>query len=375
MKNKWRKRNAEQAEMPKNVEERVHQNITCDGCSTSPIVGIRYKCAECPNFDLCSKCEENGVHEEHTFLKVKIPQGIQVHQPFRTEESPWQRRRGCHGKRNRQGKRHHDVPEAHSEDEQEPVIEEEDTDFKYKEELSRLKELGIDVKKAKDALLKNNGDFDIACSVASRETVPKEEPKEEQKEVKKDCHGRKHHGKRGGCRGKREWGPDHFGGPFGGFGGHHGPHGHHGGPMKHMIQEFLNQLVQNGASSGTSDSEEENDRVKRRQEQRKNRPAIIQTSDMLYSVAPGETVIVDVTVENKTRWPCMIESIKKIEPSEISFEGLEVGQKLKFSEQSKLSIPITMPSQPGHFAVKLGFFSKKGQTGEVLNLEFDVEGQ
>jgi hypothetical protein len=46
---------------------------------------------------------------------------------------------------------------------------------------------------------------------------------------------------------------------------------------------------------------------------------------MLYSVAPGETVIVDVTVENKTRWPCMIESIKKIEPSEISFEGLEVG--------------------------------------------------
>jgi len=96
---------------------------------------------------------------------------------------------------------------------------------------------------------------------------------------------------------------------------------------------------------------------------------------MLYPLAPGETIFVDVTVENKTRWPCMIEAIKKIEPSEIGFEGLEVGQKLKFGEQSKLSIPITMPSQPGHFAVKLGFFSKKGQTGEVLNLEFDVEGQ
>jgi hypothetical protein len=34
-----------------------------------------------------------------------------------------------------------------------------------------------------------------------------------------------------------------------------------------------------------------------------------------------------------------------------------------------------MPSQPGHYGVKLGFFSKKGQTGEVINLEFDVEGQ
>ena len=55
------------------IDQRVHERITCDSCEQSPIVGIRYKCAECPNFDLCAKCEENGVHSHHTFLKVKVP--------------------------------------------------------------------------------------------------------------------------------------------------------------------------------------------------------------------------------------------------------------------------------------------------------------
>ena len=32
----------------------VHVNVTCDGCNMAPIVGSRFKCAECPNYDLCS---------------------------------------------------------------------------------------------------------------------------------------------------------------------------------------------------------------------------------------------------------------------------------------------------------------------------------
>ncbi len=51
----------------------VHHGITCDGCDMSPIEGVRYKCMSCADFDLCEHCEQNGVHEHHTFLKLKQP--------------------------------------------------------------------------------------------------------------------------------------------------------------------------------------------------------------------------------------------------------------------------------------------------------------
>jgi len=45
----------------------------CDGCEMSPIVGVRYKCAVCEDFDLCEKCESVTDHE-HPFLKIKKPE-------------------------------------------------------------------------------------------------------------------------------------------------------------------------------------------------------------------------------------------------------------------------------------------------------------
>eukprot|EP01022_Parablepharisma_sp_SALTPOND_P014557 TRINITY_DN1992_c0_g1_i1.p1 TRINITY_DN1992_c0_g1~~TRINITY_DN1992_c0_g1_i1.p1 ORF type:complete len:599 (+),score=27.62 TRINITY_DN1992_c0_g1_i1:108-1799(+) len=51
----------------------VHTGVSCDGCQMNPIKGIRYKCAACPNYDLCESCEEKGVHKEHTFIKIKEP--------------------------------------------------------------------------------------------------------------------------------------------------------------------------------------------------------------------------------------------------------------------------------------------------------------
>lgn len=50
----------------------IHTNVTCDGCGVYPIVGIRYKCSECHNFDYCEKCEEADNHN-HVFLKIKKP--------------------------------------------------------------------------------------------------------------------------------------------------------------------------------------------------------------------------------------------------------------------------------------------------------------
>lgn len=50
-----------------------HSNVTCDCCDAYPIVGVRYKCAICPDFDLCERCEAKGNHE-HALLKIRRPE-------------------------------------------------------------------------------------------------------------------------------------------------------------------------------------------------------------------------------------------------------------------------------------------------------------
>ena len=51
-------------------EQVVHSRYICDGCGMSPIVGIRYKCAVCPDFDFCEKCEAKmGESHNHPFVK------------------------------------------------------------------------------------------------------------------------------------------------------------------------------------------------------------------------------------------------------------------------------------------------------------------
>jgi len=53
----------------------VHYNITCDGCDAI-IKGARYKCGNCPDYDLCENCEQwsESIHRpDHIFLKIKIP--------------------------------------------------------------------------------------------------------------------------------------------------------------------------------------------------------------------------------------------------------------------------------------------------------------
>jgi len=57
--------------------EAVHHGYVCDGCGEDPIVGIRYKCAICDDFDFCEDCEENKVHG-HVFLKIRSPTAITV---------------------------------------------------------------------------------------------------------------------------------------------------------------------------------------------------------------------------------------------------------------------------------------------------------
>ncbi|KAI8372847.1 uncharacterized protein BYT42DRAFT_616052 [Radiomyces spectabilis] len=52
----------------------IHRGITCNKCSVSPIRGVRYKCANCVDFDLCEMCEGGNSHANtHVFLKIRIP--------------------------------------------------------------------------------------------------------------------------------------------------------------------------------------------------------------------------------------------------------------------------------------------------------------
>lgn len=50
----------------------THEGYECDGCGVFPIVGTRYKCSVCKNFDFCSRCEEFQPHD-HAFLKLVNP--------------------------------------------------------------------------------------------------------------------------------------------------------------------------------------------------------------------------------------------------------------------------------------------------------------
>ncbi|XP_038055475.1 sequestosome-1-like [Patiria miniata] len=54
-------------------EDIFHPGVICDGCD-SPIRGPRFKCIECPDYDLCKVCEEKGLHEQHQFVKFRRPQ-------------------------------------------------------------------------------------------------------------------------------------------------------------------------------------------------------------------------------------------------------------------------------------------------------------
>lgn len=40
----------------------LHYGVVCDGCGQKPLRGNRFKCKECPDFDLCESCRESGVH-------------------------------------------------------------------------------------------------------------------------------------------------------------------------------------------------------------------------------------------------------------------------------------------------------------------------
>ena len=51
----------------------VHEGVECEGCEMNLIRGLRFKCLECPDFDLCEECYYK-VHKHHK-MKRKTAKG------------------------------------------------------------------------------------------------------------------------------------------------------------------------------------------------------------------------------------------------------------------------------------------------------------
>ena len=52
----------------------IHHGYICDGCDKEPIIGNRYKCTVCDDFDYCEACEEKFRDQhKHPFLKIYKP--------------------------------------------------------------------------------------------------------------------------------------------------------------------------------------------------------------------------------------------------------------------------------------------------------------
>ncbi|XP_070603723.1 E3 ubiquitin-protein ligase MIB1 isoform X3 [Erythrolamprus reginae] len=51
-----------------------HDGTMCDTCRQQPIIGIRWKCAECTNYDLCTVCYHGDKHHlRHRFYRITTP--------------------------------------------------------------------------------------------------------------------------------------------------------------------------------------------------------------------------------------------------------------------------------------------------------------
>ncbi|CAF1618569.1 unnamed protein product, partial [Didymodactylos carnosus] len=49
---------------PVKPEEYNWGSVTCDGCKMAPLVGLRYYCDTCYNYDLCQSCKDKGHEHE-----------------------------------------------------------------------------------------------------------------------------------------------------------------------------------------------------------------------------------------------------------------------------------------------------------------------
>ncbi|XP_050450467.1 sequestosome-1 isoform X2 [Cataglyphis hispanica] len=57
---------------PPNIEKILHPGVICDGCEKD-IRGFRFKCMQCPDYDLCNECMTLGKHYDHYLIRMTHP--------------------------------------------------------------------------------------------------------------------------------------------------------------------------------------------------------------------------------------------------------------------------------------------------------------
>ncbi|XP_016994309.2 protein ref(2)P [Drosophila takahashii] len=72
----------------------IHDSVECDGCGLAPLIGFRYKCIQCSNYDLCQKCEAAHKHPEHLMLRMPTNNGPSTIDAWITGGNPLGRRCG-----------------------------------------------------------------------------------------------------------------------------------------------------------------------------------------------------------------------------------------------------------------------------------------
>ncbi|XP_069121341.1 E3 ubiquitin-protein ligase MIB2-like isoform X2 [Argopecten irradians] len=66
----------------------LHKNIICDGqgCDENPLKGLRWKCAVCDDFDICTRCYMGGKHNlQHGFVRIDVEKSSAVAVPPRSK--------------------------------------------------------------------------------------------------------------------------------------------------------------------------------------------------------------------------------------------------------------------------------------------------
>ena len=80
------------AQLRHQIESTEHPHVHCDMCQAEPIMGPRYKCMECYNFDMCQECAYKLEHPRHHPLRVYLQAGVPEPLSPRAPDRPTRKR-------------------------------------------------------------------------------------------------------------------------------------------------------------------------------------------------------------------------------------------------------------------------------------------